>query len=286
MVLDNLSTGRRENLQESLKSPNLELIQGDCGQHEDIERATEEVNHVFHLAANSEIHRSDPTLDFQENILATRTLLNTIQEKQIERLTFTSTSTVYGEPQILPTPEHYGPLRPISSYGASKLACEALISSHSHLHGIRSTIHRLANIVGSRTTHGVIHDFIKKLRADPHRLEILGDGTQTKSYLHVEDCIDGILQGDQEAREQVEIYNLGSDDQIPVTEIANIVTEEMKLRHVTYTYTGGVDGGRGWPGDVKNMLLDTTKLKSTGWKPRHSSREAVQQATRELLRGP
>jgi UDP-glucose 4-epimerase len=152
----------------------------------------------------------------------------------------------------------------ISTHGATKLTSEALISAYAYTYNFKATILRLANIVGPRSTHGVIHDFIQKLAKNPRKLEILGDGTQTKSYLYITDCINAILLAQEKSKEQVEIYNVGSEDQITVTEIAQTVTKKMGLKNVRFTYTGGVDGGRGWKGDVKNMLLDISKLKSLG----------------------
>ena len=199
---------------------------------------------------------------------------------------FASTSTVYGDAKIIPTPENYSPLEPISIYGASKLASEALIASYCHTYKKRAVILRLANIVGPRSRHGVINDFIVKLRRNPKQLEILGDGRQTKSYLHIDDCINAILKACKTAKDTVEVFNLGSDDQIEVARIAEIVSEEMNLDDVQFRFTGGVDGGRGWVGDVKSMLLDTNKLKSRGWRPRYSSEEAVKLATRSIIAKP
>ncbi|MEM3824108.1 MAG: NAD-dependent epimerase/dehydratase family protein, partial [Candidatus Bathyarchaeia archaeon] len=143
-------------------------------------------------------------------------------------------------------------------------------------------IYRLANIVGPRSTHGVIYDFIKKLKANPNLLEIMGDGTQNKSYLYITDCVEAILLGLEKAQNQVEIYNIGSEDQINVKTIAETVTKEMKLQNVQYKFTGGVNGGRGWIGDIKNMLLDIEKLKSQGWKPKHNSIQSVRKTAKTL----
>jgi len=183
----------------------------------------------------------------------------------MRRLVFASSSTVYGEARKIPTPEDYSPLEPISIYGASKLACEALISGYAHTFKIRGLILRLANIVGERSNHGVIYDFILKLKKNPKVLEILGDGSQRKSYLHVSDCIDAILhlyerfEGDEGL---YDVYNVGSEDWVLVREIADMVVECMGLESVEYSFTGGVEGGRGWPGDVKTMLLDIGKARS------------------------
>jgi UDP-glucose 4-epimerase len=197
---------------------------------------------------------------------------------------FPSTSTVYGETEVIPTPEDYGPLVPISIYGASKLACEALISSYCHSFDQNAVIYRFANVVGTRSTHNVLHDFIRKLREDPTRLEILGAEPGTiKSYVHVKDCVSGMVVGAEQAREQVEIYNIGSRDWMTVKDIADIVVEEMGLPDVEYHWTGGVKGGRGWVGDVKKMLLAVDRLESRGWSPKLGSREAIRRAVQEIL---
>jgi len=186
----------------------------------------------------------------------------------------------------MPTREDYGPLLPISTYGASKLGCESLISSYAYTHGLRGLILRLGNCVGERSNHGVVADFVNKLRTNPTQLEILGDGTQTKSYVHVSDfvkgtfiALDAFLRSDR----RVEIYNLSSPDQVSVKRIGQIVTEELGLRGVNMKFTGGVDGGRGWFGDVKMMHLSVEKLQNLGWRANFNSEEAIRLATKELL---
>jgi UDP-glucose 4-epimerase len=200
----------------------------------------------------------------------------------VEVFVFTSSSTVYGDADI-PTKED-AVLKPISVYGASKLACEALVSAYAHSYGFRALIYRLANVVGPRSKHGVIVDFVRKLRENPRELEILGDGTQRKSYLYVTDCIEALLLGLDRARGVVEVFNVGSRDQVDVLSIARVVVEEMGLEDVDFRITGGVDGGRGWVGDVKDMLLDVSKLKELGWRPRFNSVEAVRLTVKETLR--
>lgn len=203
-----------------------------------------------------------------------------MRKKDIRDIVFASSSTVYGDAEQLPTPEDYGPLKPISVYGASKLACEALLSSYSHTYGFKSIALRYANVVGPRHSRGVIYDFVRKLRANPRRLEILGDGTQTKSYIWIEDAVEATLLAWEKTPEGFEVYNVGSEDAISVREIANIVVEEMGLKNVEYIFTGGVAGGRGWVGDVKYMHLDIAKLRKLGWEPKYSSAEAVRLAAR------
>ncbi|MFQ6065400.1 MAG: NAD-dependent epimerase/dehydratase family protein, partial [Candidatus Bathyarchaeia archaeon] len=276
-LLDNLSTGSMDNVAQWIEHSNFTFIKGDCLNREEIHKAIKDCELVFHLAANPEVRVGavDTKIDFEQNILATYNVLEEMRKSETaKRILFTSTSTVYGDAKILPTPEEYGPLEPISLYGASKLACEALISGYCHMFNMQGVIYRFANVVGSRSRHGVIWDFIHKLLENPLELEILGDGSQTKSYLMVEDCADALLFGLEQASKEVEIYNIGSEDQTSVKKIAKIVAEEMGLKEVEFRYTGGIRGGRGWIGDVKTMFLDISKIKRLGWKPRHNSAES------------
>ncbi len=287
VVLDNLSTGTLENLEQVRKNPNLKFIRGDCLSQRDLERSMEGCEIVFHLAANPEVRIGavNPSVDLEQNVIATFRVLEVMRKLGINKIVFTSSSTVYGDAEIVPTPENVPP-RPISTYGASKLACESLISSYCHCFDFSALIFRLANIVGARSRHGVIWDFIQKLRRNPHELEILGDGTQRKSYLHVKDCIQAILHCLDKFEEGFEVFNLGSEDQVTVKEIAGIVVRMMGLEDVRFRFTGGVKGGRGWLGDVKIMLLDISKIKGLGWRPSGGSREAVELAARELACNP
>ena len=195
----------------------------------------------------------------------------------------TSSSTVYGDATQIPTPEDYAPLKPISIYGASKLASEALITAYSYTYGFKAKILRLANIIGPKSKRGVIYDFIMKLKNDSTKLEIRGDGNQSKSYLYVNDCIEAMLINLKKSSNRVEIYNLGSTDKISVIKIAEIVREAMGHHKARLKLTGGVEGGRGWKGDVKLMQLDCRKLISRGWKPLYTSEEAVTRTVRDLL---
>lgn len=287
-ILDNFSAGSIENIQHLLKQTpqKVKLLKGDCTNAAHIKKALKNVEVVFHFAADPEVRLElcDPQTCFQQNIYATYILLQQLRSNpKTHTIIFASTSTVYGEPKTIPTPENYAPLEPISLYGAAKLACEALISAYAHNYSFKAIIYRLANIVGPRSKHGVIHDFTQKLNRNPKGLEILGDGTQTKSYLYVTDCIQSILTGLDKSKRQVEVFNVGSEDQINVKTIAQIIIEEMKLENVKLAYTGGVDGGRGWKGDVKNMLLDIGKLKSLGWKPKCKSQQAIRKAIKHAI---
>lgn len=278
VVLDNLSSGSMANISPWEGHPNFEFKEGDLMELRDIEQALAGCEIVYHLAANPEARTgySDTSVDFEQNIQATQNLLTALtKSSQRVRLIFSSTSSVYGEPGIIPTPEVYGPLKPISLYGASKLACESLISGYTHMFGFESAILRLANVIGPRSNRGVVFDFVRKLQKNPKELEVLGDGTQTKSYLHVYDCVRAFVTALDWTQREMEILNVGSEDAVTVLEIARIVANELGLRNVAFRCKGGVDGGRGWKGDVKEMLLDTKKIRASGWKATWSSSAAV-----------
>ena len=282
-VYDNLSSGKMEFIEHHIEKTNFEFIRADLLDFETLKKEITGMDVVFHIAANPDVKlgAKDTKVHLEQNVLATYNLLEAMRINDVNDIVFTSTSTVYGEANIIPTPEDYGPLIPISLYGASKLAAEAFIMSYAHTFGIRAVVYRFANIVGPRSTHGVIYDFIMKLKKDPTKLEILGDGTQTKSYLYIDDCVDAILFGFRHRKNDVEIFNIGSEDWINVRKIADIVVEEMGLTGVKYQFTGGK---RGWKGDVPKMLLSIEKIKSYGWKPRHNSEESVRLTARHLIR--
>ncbi|MBS7643709.1 GDP-mannose 4,6-dehydratase [Candidatus Bathyarchaeota archaeon] len=285
VVFDNLSVGERKNIKKWLHNPNFTLIVGDLLKAKEIEKAVNPCELVFHLAANPEVRLGieDPRIHFEQNIVATYNLLEAMRKsKEAKTIVFTSSSAVYGDATSLPTTENYGPLMPISLYGASKLAGESLIYSYCHTFDMQAVVYRFANIVGSRSKHGVIYDFIQKLRANPRELEVLGDGTQTKSFLLVDDCVEGLLFGLEHLHNRFELFNIGSEDRISVREVAKIVIDELGLKNVKLKFTGGVNGGRGWKGDVKHSFLAIDKIKSLGWKPRHNSKESVRLATRMI----
>ena len=290
LIVDNFSTGTLANIRPLLNNPALAVLNEDLKRAAKIESAVEECETIFHLSANPEVRigESNPVVHFEENILTTLNLLEAIRQTEASKtIVFTSTSTVYGEASQIPTPEDYSPLIPISTYGASKLACEALIAAYCHTFDHRALVLRLANTVGSRARHGIIVDFIRKIQKNPYQLEILGDGNQEKSYLHISDCVEAIVQlteGFQENTKRLDIFNIGSSDQITTREIADVVAGEMHFPHIKREFTGGVDGGRGWRGDVKRMLLLTDKLRQTGWRPKLTSREAVALAAEALVR--
>jgi len=285
-VIDNLSAGSLSNLSFSEKIKNFSFTKTDLNDLEGLKKALINVKTVFHLAAYPEVRTGyeHPEFCYKENIQNTFNLLEKIRHTNVENIFFTSSSTVYGEPAVIPTPENFGPLVPISPYGASKIASEALVTSYCHTYGIKGWIFRLANVIGSRSRHGVIWDFINKLKKNQKKMEILGDGKQTKSYIHVTDCIESFLHSISKTSKLVEIFNVGNVDQVNVISIAKIVCNKMKLENVELITTGGVENGRGWIGDVKTMHLDISKLKSIGWSPKLSSEQSIALATEELLR--
>jgi len=291
VILDNFSTGKLGNIQSLVDNPNLTIVKEDLKKTVKLNQIIKKCEIIFHLAANPEVKvgETDPKVHFEENIVTTFNLLEAIrQAKTPKTIVFTSTSTVYGEASQIPTPEDYAPLIPISTYGASKLACEALITSYAYTFNHRALILRLANIIGPKSDHGVIVDFIRKIRVNPKELEILGDGTQKKSYLYLADCIEAIMHLTNKFRKntkKVDVYNVGSYDKITVKEIAKIVAEKMETPNIKYKFTGGVDGGRGWKGDVKTMQLSINKLLQTCWKPKYTSKQAVRLAAKALMKG-
>jgi UDP-glucose 4-epimerase len=284
--IDNLSMGRVENIAHLTANENFHFIKEDLLNVHKLRNVIDECDIVFHFAANPEVRAAltNSHIDFEQNLMATYMLLEAMRKSnQMKVMVFASTSTVYGEAKVLPTPEDYAPLKPISLYGATKLGCEALIASYTHTFGFKGLVFRFANIVGPRLRHGVIYDFILKLKANPKKLEILGDGTQTKSYLHINDCLDGVFTAIKNFDGDFEVYNVGGEDQVNVKTIAKIVAEEMGLKNVEFKFLGGPEG-RGWLGDVKAMLLDCKKLKALGWKPKYSGVEAVRLAAQQLIK--
>lgn len=265
-IVDNFSSGRRENVGDAeVKAKDIvDITEEDVGEA------------VFHFAANPKVNTfpSDRDKDFHDNLAGTKAVLDACVEAGTSELVFASSSVVYGEDAEIPTPESHN-LDPISMYGATKAAGEHLCSVYAETFGIDLAIVRLANIVGGRNSKGVIYDFIHKLEDSPEELEILGNGKQRKSYLHIEDTIEGIIT----AWNSGGTYNIGSEDSTSVDEIADIVADEMGL-DPDYSYTGGE---KGWTGDVPEMRLDISKLKSEGWKPGKTSAESVRKTVREIL---
>ncbi len=281
-VFDNFSTGRREHLAPWAGDGRLRVVEGDVGDVERLAAEMEGHERVFHLAANSDIARAarEPQIDFWNGTALTHSVLEAMRRVGTGWIFFTSGSGVYGDVEPVPVPEEYPRMIPISTYGASKLASEALISAYCHMFGLRGTVCRFANIVGPHQTHGVAYDFIRRLRKDPRRLLIYGDGRQSKPYLHVEDVLRAFDLLAERQEKDYDVFNVGSQDHLTVNEIAGIVVERMGLEGVAYEYTGGA---RGWKADVPVYRLDTDKIRGLGWKNARNSREAVTAAVEAML---
>jgi len=281
-VYDNLSSGRREFLKEHENNEHFKFIKADLLEFEKIKQSIPGHDFVFHFAANADVRLGveKTNTDLTNGIQATYNLLEAMRLLGIKNIAFSSSSTVYGEAHKIPTPEDYGPLVPISMYGAGKLGAEALIMAFANSFDMQAWIFRFANIIGRRGTHGVIIDFVNKLRKNPNELEILGDGRQQKSYLLVNECVESILYAIEHSAEKVNIFNLGSKDDINVKRIGELIVEEMGLSNVAFKFTGG---SRGWTGDVPKMLLDTRKIYTLGWNGKYNSEGAVRQAIKDYL---
>ncbi len=279
---DNLSLGQRKWVEHNLGKPGYTFVQADLLDLDAVRKAIAGHDIVFHLGANTDIPRGnrDTRIDLDNCMLATYNVLEAMRILDLKSLIFASSSTVFGEVEIHPTPEHVGPLLPISLYGAGKMACEGFISAYSHLFGLRAQMFRFGNVVGARMGHGIIYDFIQKLKRNPEELEILGDGEQEKNYFLVEDCIDGMLHAFRHGPKPCDVYHLGSETTVRANEIGRIVIEEMGLKNVKIRCTGGK---RGWPGDVPLVIYDVGKMKELGWTAKHTSAEAVRIAARRLV---
>ena len=283
VVIDNLSSGHLAFIQNHIGAGKVTLVQGDICNPSDVEKAMSmDVDCVFHLAANPDIRLGTKITDtdLKQGTVATYNILEAMRTSGVKKIAFASSSVVYGEDAPLPTPEDHGPCMPISLYGASKQAGEGLISSWVGTFGFQAWIFRFANIIGARGTHGVIFDFIHKLRKDPSRLEVLGNGLQEKSYMEVGDCVDGILHVIDNSNEPLNLFNLGSHDTSSVTRIAEIVIEETGCKGASIEYTGG---DRGWAGDIPKAMLSIDKMLSTGYDVRYNSEEAIRHTAKCLI---
>ena len=281
-VFDNLSSGEIKYIQHHKEDKNFNFIESDLLELEDVKKSVKGHDVVFHIAANPFVRLGEKQtrLDLEQGPIATYNVLESMRINNIKKIVFSSSSVVYAETPPVDIPETYGPTLPISLYGAAKLGCEGLISSFCGTFGFQAWIYRFANVVGIRGTHGVIVDFIAKLRKNPKELEILGDGCQQKPYLHAKELAEGILYGFEHSNEQINLFNLGVDSNTTVKRIAEMVTEEMGLSNVKFNYTGGK---RGWAGDVPRFQLATEKMRKLGWEAGLSSDDAVRKAIRETL---
>lgn len=271
VVVDNLSSGQEENIPEEAEFKKADI------KEDDLEEIFSGADAVFHLAANPKVNTfpDDRDKDFEENLKGTKRVLEACERQEVEDLIFASSSVVYGEDTKIPTPEDAN-MDPISMYGATKCGGEHMCQVYQQIFDLDLTVVRLANIVGGRNQKGVIYDFIHKLKDNPEKLVILGNGKQRKSYLHVSDTVSGIISA---WKSDETVFNIGSEDSIDVDGIADIVADELDL-DPEYEYTGGE---KGWDGDVPEMRLSIEKLKNTGWQPESDSASSVRKTVRELL---
>lgn len=285
-IFDRFSQGKKRILHLE-KNPQVTIVQGDLMDYEKVLEHLKGSSWVWHLSSNTDIPAGlrDTTIDLRDGVMATRHLLEAMRHHGIQKIIFPSSGAIYGEHHKGFRSESMGPTLPISLYGAQKIACEAFLSAYAHLFGIQAWIFRFGNIISGRITHGVIRDFIKKLKANPNELEVLGDGTQTKSYLLAEECLDGIIHilsktKIKEGEGFCDVFNLGAPDETVVIDIAKMVIEEMKLPHCKIKVKGGE---RGWKGDQAKIALDISKIRGMGWEPKHNSGEAVRISIRRML---
>jgi UDP-glucose 4-epimerase len=283
-IFDNFSTGHERFISHHAGNSNVRIVRADVL---DLERLNKEMtgcDFVFHLQANADVRGGiqRTRVDLEQNTIATWNVLEAMRINEIRHIVFASSATVYGEPDVFPTPENYASLQ-TSLYGASKLAGEAMIQAYSEYFGITCYIFRFVSWIGERYSHGVIFDFIKKLRDSAETLEILGDGKQRKSYLDVIDGVNGIFHAVEYAKEPKNVFNLGHDEFMNVLVLADVIVEELGLKRVRYLTTGGE---RGWLGDSPFVHLDTTKLKALGWQPQISIEQGIRNTVRYLQAHP
>lgn len=281
-VVDNLVLGKKENIAHLSNRNDFKFIEEDLLHIEQLRKIFSEgqFEMVYHLAANSDIQKggNNPQVDYDLTFNTTFCVLQCMREFKVTKLFFSSTSAIYGE-TLENLTEDFGPLLPVSNYGASKLASEAFISAFSASYGIQTWITRFPNVVGERFTHGVIYDFVGRLKLNPAVLTVLGNGQQFKPYMYVKDLVEGILFVCENTKERYNVYNLGSESRTKVYEIAQMVIEEMQL-DAKIEYTGG---DRGWIGDVPEFRYDLSKIHALGWKANHNSNDSVRLAIQKIL---
>ena len=283
-VYDNFSSGRRWHLADVADDPRLRVEVGEVGDLEHLLQTVAGHDTVIHLASNPDIAAAatNPAIDFDQGTALTHHVAEAARRGGVELVLYASGSGVYGDLGEVEAQEDHGPMLPTSTYGASKLAGEALLCSYAAMFDVSARCYRFGNVVGPRQTHGVGFDFIRRLLADPSRLRILGDGRQSKSYVWVGDVVEAVLLAHEKCRRPFEAFNVATGDYITVTEIADLACACLGLdsRAVRYEYTGG---DRGWKGDVPVIRLSTEKIRRLGWRQTHTCAEALRQAMEEML---
>jgi UDP-glucose 4-epimerase len=281
---DNFSTGQPEFLRDALASPRFRLVRADILDQAALEEAMAGADFVFHMAANADVRfgTQHPWKDLEQNTIGTWRVLEAMRKQGVRRIGFASTGSIYGEPEIFPTPENCPFPVQTSLYGASKLAAEGFIEAYAEGFGFQTWIFRFVSILGERYSHGHVFDFYKQLREHPDELHVLGNGRQRKSYLYVHDCVDAMLLAIEKAQGKVNIFNLGTDEYCEVNDSIRWITEHLGLRP-RLIYSGG---DRGWVGDNPFIFLDCSKMRALGWRPRLSIREAVIRTVDYLVANP
>jgi UDP-glucose 4-epimerase len=274
VVFDNFVSGTLAHLDGVIDDPRLVLVEADLKDLPAVVDAMRETDHVYLFAANPDIAAAveDPAIDFANGTCLTQNVIEAARINGVRRISYASGSGVYGDRGLQEVDEGFGPLVPISTYGASKLGCEALLAAYAHMFGIDAVAFRFANAVGARQTHGVTYDFVRQLLANPKELRILGDGRQSKSYIHVSDVVSAMLTLTDRGWRGFDVFNVGTGDYVTVTQIADLVVERMGLADVRYKYAGG---SRGWKGDVPVVRFRSDKLSALGWRCGHTSTEAL-----------
>ncbi|MDD5363160.1 MAG: NAD-dependent epimerase/dehydratase family protein [Ignavibacteria bacterium] len=282
VIYDNFSSGQMWHLDEVVGSKNLKIVKGDIKDVDLLVASMNGCDCVYHFASNPDISKAvtQPDIDFWEGTYLTNNIIESVRRNNIKKLIYASGSGVYGDTGFNEASEDYKPMVPISTYGASKLAGEALISSYCFMFEINAAAFRFANVVGPNQTHGVGYDFINKLIDNPSELVILGNGTQSKSYIYVEDVLNAIRHVETKFLSGFSYFNVGTDDYITVKEIAEIVVRLMKLENVKLNF-GKTD--RGWKGDVPIVRLNSEKIKSLGWRRKYSSKEAIEKSVLSMI---
>jgi len=284
IVYDNMSTGLEDFIKDHLENRKLKFVKGDILDLDKLKQEMKGAEFVFHLAAHADVRSGlhDHKIDLEQNLIGTINVLEAMKENNVKKIAFASTSSVYGDATVVPTPEDY-PFFPTSLYGSSKASAETYIATFCEYYDMTAYIFRFVSWVGERYTHGLVFDFLNKLKADPKKLFILGDGTQRKSYLYVKDGVDAIFTIVDKAKEKINVYNLGNNEILTVTESAKEIVDEAGYKDVKFEYEGG---DKGWIGDNKYVLLETKKLQELGWKSSKNTKEGLRITTRYLIEHP